>query len=182
MQIKSQQAKKNDNLSKRQPKGGVPCGNVLYSGCANSARRVVLSMADTVTPEKRSEIMSKIRSRNTKPEMLVRRYLFRRGFRFRVNDRRLPGTPDVVLPKYRTVVFVNGCFWHGHGCKLYVLPKTNIPFWKEKIRRNRDRDDRNRARLEALGWRVIVVWECELRTKSLCAETLEGLVNEIWEA
>lgn len=151
---------------------------VLYLRCA----RRVLTMADTVSPEKRSEIMSKIRGRNTKPEMLVRRYLFRRGFRFRVNDGRLPGTPDVVLPKYRTVIFVNGCFWHGHDCKLYVQPKTNVSFWKEKIDRNRSRDIRNHDRLESLGWKVLVVWECELRTKSLCAETLEGLVNEIWEA
>ncbi|MFA6689006.1 MAG: very short patch repair endonuclease [Sphaerochaetaceae bacterium] len=138
-------------------------------------------MADTVAPEKRSEIMARIHAKNTKPELIVRRFLFRKGFRFRLFDKRLPGSPDIVLPKYRTVIFVNGCFWHGHDCRLSVQPKSNMQFWQTKIQRNKERDLRNRIRLESLGWRVMVVWECELRTKELREDTLEGLINEIWE-
>lgn len=137
---------------------------------------------DTLTPSKRSEVMSHIRGKNTSCELMVRRYLFSQGFRFRIHDRRYPGHPDIVLPKYRTMVFVNGCFWHGHtDCSLYRQPKSNVAFWKEKIERNRSRDERNRLLLEQSGWRVIVVWECELRQKHLRENTLPGLVNEIWE-
>lgn len=136
---------------------------------------------DTLTPGKRSEVMSRIRGKNTSCEILVRRYLFAQGFRFRIHDKRLPGHPDIVLPKYHTVIMVNGCFWHGHNaCGLYREPKTNVEFWCGKILRNTIRDSKNQAVLEALGWRVIVVWECELRTKSRKASTLNGLVNEIW--
>ncbi|MHC1693580.1 MAG: very short patch repair endonuclease [Sphaerochaetaceae bacterium] len=137
---------------------------------------------DTLTPSKRSEVMSHIRGKNTSCELMVRRYLFSQGFRFRIHDRRYPGHPDIVLPKYRTMVFVNGCFWHGHmDCSLYRQPKSNVAFWKEKIERNRSRDEQNRLLLEQSGWRVIVVWECELRQKHLRENTLPGLVNEIWE-
>lgn len=102
---------------------------------------IIDCVMDKMTPEQRHHCMSSIRSKNTKPEMVVRRYLFSRGFRFRVNVKRLPGTPDIVLRKYRTVIFVNGCFWHGHeGCKYFVLPKSNVEFWKDKIERNRRRD------------------------------------------
>ena len=114
--------------------------------------------------EKRSEVMSKIRSKNTRPEMILRKALFARGFRYRVNDRRLPGTPDIVLPKYRTVIFVHGCFWHGHdGCKHASTPKTNTVFWVEKIATNKKRDKIHTEQLIAQGWNVLIVWECDIR-------------------
>ena len=115
------------------------------------------------TSAQRSYNMSRIRSRNTTPERTVRRELWSRGYRYRLNDRRLPGSPDIVLPKYRAVIFINGCFWHGHrGCTKYVEPKTNAGFWKEKIARNIARDELNAQRLDTLAWTVITVWECEL--------------------
>ena len=118
----------------------------------------------------RSYNMSRIRSKNTTPERIVRNELWRRGYRYRLNDKRLPGTPDLVLPKYRTVIFINGCFWHGHrGCPKYVAPKTNAQFWKEKIARNIARDELNAQRLDTLAWTVITVWECELSKKNLDA-------------
>ena len=107
--------------------------------------------------------MSRIRSRNTSPERAVRHALWHKGYRYRLNDKRLPGSPDLVLPKYRAVIFINGCFWHGHrGCAKYVEPKTNAGFWKEKIARNIARDELNAQRLDTLAWTVITVWECEL--------------------
>lgn len=125
----------------------------------------------------RSYNMSQIKGKDTKPEEIVRKYLFSKGFRYRKNDKRLSGTPDIVLPKHRTVIFVNGCFWHGHeGCKYFVVPKTNTEFWLNKINANRERDSRNHAALVADGWKVIDVWECELRSlRSL--KTLEQLVE-----
>ena len=120
--------------------------------------------------------MSAVRSKNTKPEMLVRRYLWARGFRYRVNSDRLPGHPDIVLRKYRTCVFVNGCFWHGHeGCRFFKPPKSNVDFWRKKIARNRERDAAELRQLAGMGWRCIVVWECELRSGRR-DETLESLV------
>lgn len=114
--------------------------------------------------EKRSQVMSRIRSKNTRPEMILRKALFARAFRYRVNDKRLPGTPDIVLPKYRTVIFVHGCFWHGHeGCKYATTPKTNTDFWVEKIAKNRERDKTHTEQLVALGWNVLTVWECDIR-------------------
>ena len=108
--------------------------------------------------------MSCIKGKNTQPEEIVRKYLFSQGFRYRKNDKRLPGTPDIVLPKYRTVIFVNGCFWHGHqGCRYFVVPKTNTDFWMNKIDTNRIRDQKKISELEAMGWKVIVIWECELK-------------------
>lgn len=113
-------------------------------------------MADVHSPETRSYNMSRIRNKNTKPEELVRKYLFFKGFRYRKNDSRLPGKPDIVLPKYKTVIFVNGCFWHGHeGCKYFVWPKNNPEYWKEKIGGNIVRDKKNHRLLEEQGWRVI---------------------------
>jgi DNA mismatch endonuclease (patch repair protein) len=118
---------------------------------------------DVFTPEKRSEVMSRIRGSDTAMEVRVRRWLHRRGYRFRKNDSRLPGKPDIVLPKYRTAIFVHGCFWHGHeGCKLFVTPKTRAEFWMAKIGGTRDRDRRNQTDLAALGWRTLVLWECDL--------------------
>lgn len=119
--------------------------------------------------------MAAIRGRDTKPELMVRRFLFGRGFRYRLNHPRLPGHPDLVLRKYRTVIFVNGCFWHGHeGCAKFRLPKTNAEFWKAKIERNRARDAREQQELAALGWHCITVWECRL-APALREQTLEAL-------
>ena len=134
-------------------------------------------MADVHSPETRSYNMSRIRGKDTKPEELVRKYLFSQGFRYRKNDARLPGKPDIVLPKYKTVIFVNGCFWHGHeGCHYFVWPKNNAEFWKKKIGSNIERDAKNHALLAKLGWNVIVVWECELK-RSRAEETLNLLVH-----
>ena len=136
-------------------------------------------MADVHTPEQRSFNMSRIHGKNTKPEELVRKYLFAQGFRYRKNDARLPGKPDIVLPKYRTVVFVNGCFWHGHeGCKYFVWPQNNALFWKEKITANMIRDTQKHQELINQGWKVLVVWECELK-KHNRENTLERLSSEI---
>ena len=117
-------------------------------------------MADIHTSSQRSFNMSQIRGTDTKPELIVRRYLFRNGFRYRKNVKTLPGKPDIVLPKYKTVIFVNGCFWHKHeGCKYFVWPKSNVEFWKNKIESNVARDKRNYAILKDEGWNVLVVWE-----------------------
>ncbi|EKT4101608.1 MULTISPECIES: very short patch repair endonuclease [Gammaproteobacteria] len=123
-------------------------------------------MVDSLTPEQRSAQMSRIRGSNTKLEVLVRKALHARGLRYRLGGAKLPGRPDIVLPKYRTVVFVHGCFWHGHDCRLYRLPKTRPEFWADKIGKNRARDQRVTSELEAIGWRVLTVWECSLRGQS----------------
>lgn len=137
-------------------------------------------MADVKTPEQRSRCMAAIKGKDTKPEMIVRKYLFSRGLRFRIQVRKLSGTPDIVLPKYKTVIFVNGCFWHGHeGCKYFRLPKSNIEFWKEKIERNIERDRESMQALLVLGWKVIRVWECELRNKANREDTLNKIYNSI---
>ena len=108
--------------------------------------------------------MSRIRSKDTKPEMLVRKFLFSKGFRYRVNDKKLPGKPDIVLPKYKTVIFVHGCFWHGHeGCRYYVVPKTRTEWWLEKIGRNKANDKKKNSMLRKEGWKVIEIWECDLK-------------------
>lgn len=136
-------------------------------------------MPDNHSKEVRSYNMSRIRSKDTKPEEIVRKYLFGRGFRFRKNDKRYPGHPDIVLPKYKTVIFVNGCFWHCHeGCKYYVVPKSNPEYWIPKLDRNRERDVANIEVLRNDGWNVIIVWECELK-KPVQQERLERLCNEI---
>lgn len=130
-------------------------------------------MPDRMTPQQRHNCMSHIHNRDTRPELAARRELWRRGFRYRVNVRNLPGTPDIVLPKYRTAIFVNGCFWHGHkGCHSYTVPKTNTTFWQDKVARNRARDLTNAQRLESIGWSVMTVWECELG-KSRLRETMD---------
>ncbi len=137
-------------------------------------------MADVKTPEERSRNMAAIKGKDTKPEMIVRKYLFSRGLRFRVQVRKLPGTPDIVLPKYRTAIFVNGCFWHGHEeCKYFRLPKSNVEFWAEKIEYNVARDVRNEAELKSLGWRVFRVWECEIKTALQRDEYLKRLYDRI---
>ena len=117
-----------------------------------------------LSTEQRHKTMPSIHSVNTKPEVLVRKYLWRNGFRYRKNNPRLPGHPDIVLRKYRTCIFVNGCFWHGHeGCKYFHYPKSNVDYWTKKINRNRERDKEEQKKLAEMGWHVIVVWECELK-------------------
>ena len=134
-------------------------------------------MADVHSPEKRSYNMSRIRGKDTKPEEMVRKYLFSQGFRYRKNVRKMPGSPDIVLPKYKTCIFVNGCFWHKHeGCKCFVWPKSNTEFWKEKILGTVERDHKNIARLQDFGWNVITVWECELKPERR-DETFNSLIN-----
>lgn len=136
-------------------------------------------MSDVMTSEQRSRCMAAIKGKDTKPEMIVRKYLFSRGLRFRVQVKKLPGTPDIVLPKYKIVVFVNGCFWHGHeGCKYFRLPKSNVEFWREKIERNIERDKESMKALFDLEWKVIRVWECELRNKA----NREAILNKIYNS
>lgn len=137
-------------------------------------------MADVHDRETRSYNMSRIRGRDTKPETLVRQYLFAHGFRFRKNDNRYPGTPDIVLPRYKTVIFVNGCFWHKHeGCSYFVWPKNNAAFWKSKIENNVARDQRNYELLRKAGWNIIVIWECELKpaNRALTLNSLLATLN-----
>jgi DNA mismatch endonuclease (patch repair protein) len=122
-------------------------------------------MADVHDAATRSYNMSQIKGKDTKPEILVRRFLFAKGFRFRIHAKKLPGRPDIVLPKYRTVIFVHGCFWHGHkGCRYFVIPKSRTDWWLEKIKTNRSNDKANILRLKKLGWNVIVIFECELKS------------------
>ena len=125
-------------------------------------------MTDIVSKEKRSYMMSRIRSKDTKPELIVRKYLFHQGFRYRVNVKNLPGCPDIVFKKYKVVIFVNGCFWHGHSnCKIAHIPKSNTKKWKDKIQKNIDRDLLNRNLLRKMGWDVLTVWECQLSSSKL---------------
>jgi DNA mismatch endonuclease (patch repair protein) len=135
-------------------------------------------MADVHEPEIRSYNMSQITGKDTKPEMLVRRFLHSNGFRYKLHVSDLPGKPDLVLPKYNSVIFVHGCFWHVHeGCKYFKLPKTRTKFWKNKLYKNKDRDKKNVKRLKEDGWNVIVVWECHLKNKK--GETLTQLIEEL---
>lgn len=139
---------------------------------------------DTVTREKRSSIMSSIRSKDTGPELRVRSFLHRQGLRFKLHSKSLPGKPDLVFPKYKTVLFVNGCFWHGHtdrNCKLARLPKSNISFWKDKIERNAKRDKEQQAKLTALGWRVLVIWECEIGHPTCLEDIRLAIVSDFQE-
>ena len=135
-------------------------------------------MADNHSKEVRSINMSHIRSTNSKPEEIVRKYLFAEGFRYRKNVKKLPGCPDIVFPKYKTVIFVNGCFWHKHDCPRFVWPSSNQDYWRPKILRNVERDNQSRKELETLGWKVITVWECELK-KNVLNETLGKLIAEL---
>lgn len=136
-------------------------------------------MSDVHDKKTRSFNMSQVRNKNTKPEEIVRKYLFTRGLRYRKNDARYPGHPDIVLPKYKTVVFVHGCFWHMHqGCPKATLPTTNTDFWKNKLTSNVERDVKEKAELEAMGWRVLIVWECQLK-KATRDQTLSSLYNHI---
>lgn len=136
-------------------------------------------MADVHNKETRSYNMSQIKGKNTKPEILVRRFLHARGFRYRLHDKSLPGKPDLVLPKYKTVIFIHGCFWHGHAhCRYYVVPKTRTEWWLNKINTNIANDQKAEAQLTEMGWRIITIWECELK-KAVLDDTLAKLVLNI---
>lgn len=138
-----------------------------------------LFMADVHSKQVRSFNMSQIRAKNTKPEMLVRRFLFSHGYRYKLHDKSLPGCPDLVLPKYRTVIFVHGCFWHGHdGCRYFKIPKTRTDWWREKIERNIERDNDNELRLAELGWKIIVVYECQLQRSNM-NNTLSNVIAQL---
>lgn len=137
-------------------------------------------MSDCLTKEQRHKNMVAIHCKNTKPEMIVRRFLFNRGFRYRLNHPRLPGKPDIVLRKYRTVIFVNGCFWHGHeGCRYFVMPKSNAEFWQAKIAGNQTRDKKVQQQLASMGWHCITIWECQLK-KTVREVTLQSLAYTLY--
>ncbi len=136
-------------------------------------------MADVHTPRQRSYNMQQIRSKDTKPEMLVRKFLHANGYRYKLHDKSLPGKPDIVLPKYRTVIFVHGCFWHGHkNCKYFVVPKTRTKWWTDKINRNKANDEKVVKSLKKGGWQVITVWECGLK-KANFTRTLNKILGKI---
>lgn len=135
-------------------------------------------MADVHNQATRSYNMSRIKNKNTRPEMLVRKFLFARGFRYRLNDKKLPGKPDIVLPKYKTVIFVNGCFWHGHeNCRYFKLPATRTEWWREKIEGNVQNDIKKHALLADAGYKVIVVWECEVKNKTVYSKLIDEVTN-----
>lgn len=136
-------------------------------------------MTDIYSKNKRSKIMSKISSKETKYEILVRKFLFKKGFRYRKNDKRLPGKPDIVLPKYKTVIFIHGCFWHGHHCKAGKLPETNKDFWENKINSNIERDKNDQLILGKLGWKILIIWQCELENKKMITEKLKEIEQKI---
>ncbi len=136
-------------------------------------------MADVLSKEQRSRCMSHIKSKDTKPEVLVRQFLFAHGFRFRLYRKNLPGKPDIVLPKYKTAIFINGCFWHGHySCKYATIPETNRDFWQAKISGNIERDKLSYSSLESMGWKVIEIWQCQLKPKTK-TQTLNNLITEL---
>ena len=136
-------------------------------------------MSDIYTKEKRSEIMSKISGKNTKPELLFRKALFKEGLRYRINVKYLSGKPDIVLSKYRTIIFINGCFWHGHSCKAAKLPETRKEFWEKKISDNIIRDNKNVEVLENDGWKVIIVWQCLLKNQNSFKSEIDRVIQEI---
>lgn len=134
-------------------------------------------MTDVVDVETRSRMMANIRSKNTSPEILIRKALHARGFRFRLHVKKLPGAPDLVLPKYKAVIFIHGCFWHGHNCRYFRIPKTRQEFWIGKIGKNQERDERQLNALRALKWRTLVVWECAVRTMK--KQESQSLINKV---
>jgi len=136
-------------------------------------------MADVFSQEKRSWIMSRVKGRDTKPEILVRSFIFRMGFRFRLHRRNLPGTPDIVLPRHRKVIFVHGCFWHGHkNCSRSKRPTTNENFWKDKLDGNIERDKRHKLELRQMGWKVLIVWECETKNPDKLLRKLKRFLHD----
>lgn len=139
--------------------------------------------ADKVDKSTRSRIMSRVKSKDTYPELIFRKRLFSKGIRYRLHDNKLPGKPDLVFPRYRAVLFINGCYWHGHDCPHFRMPSSNIEYWSKKISRNRINDERNLEALTALGWRVLVVWECAIVGKNSDLEsTLDNAVSWLMSA
>lgn len=138
---------------------------------------------DVLTPDQRRRAMKSVKSADTAPELIVRKLLFREGFRFRLHSKNLPGKPDIVLPRYKTVIFVNGCFWHQHpGCNRATRPSSRLEYWQPKLDRNVERDSQQQLELEALGWKVIVVWECQTKSPSALRETLRQSIETIHPA
>ncbi len=138
-------------------------------------------MADTFSESERTRIMSAVKSADTKPEIIVRKFLFSKGLRFRKNVPNLPGKPDIVLPKFKTIILIHGCFWHGHGVCGKTIPASNREYWTSKISRNIQRDKQNKQALLALGWKVITLWECEIRNRNIAGESLAALLLKILE-
>jgi len=137
-------------------------------------------MTDVHSPETRSYNMSRIRSKNTKPEMVVRKFLFSQGYRYRLHDKNLPGKPDIILRKYKTIIFIHGCFWHGHsGCSYFTIPKTRTEWWVAKIKKTIENDKISQLQLAEMGWKIINVWECEIKKPSVFKVTSEKLSKEI---
>lgn len=137
-------------------------------------------MPDVHSKEVRSYNMSRIKSINTKPEILLRKELFKLGFRYRIHDKKLPGKPDIVLKKYKTIIFIHGCFWHGHeNCKYFVIPKTRTEWWLDKINKTKENDKNNYKKLKEIGWKIITVYECELK-KQYIEQTINRIKNEIY--
>lgn len=134
---------------------------------------------DTLNQDRRSQLMAKVKQRNTDPEIMVRRFLFSKGFRYRINVKTLPGSPDIVLSKYKTAIFVHGCFWHGHTCRAGNLPSSNLAYWQTKIEKNIERDKRKTEDLKILNWNVIIIWQCEIKTLKNREVRLSKLVSEI---
>lgn len=135
-------------------------------------------MADVFSKEKRKEFMSNLKEEGTKIELVVRKWLYSLGYRYRLNDKRLPGTPDIIIPKYKTAIFINGCFWHAHkNCKYFTMPKTRVDFWRKKLSQNTDRDEKKIEEIQKLGWKAIVIWECEIKDNK--SDRLISLLNEI---
>ena len=152
-------------INREAPSASPTCNFTRQKFCAKLSLKI--AMADVFSKTKRSWVMSRIRGKNTAPEKLVRRLLHSHGYRFRLHRGDLPGVPDIVLPKYRTAIFVQGCFWHGHNCKDGRRPSSNTAYWNEKLRRNAERDVRNLRKLRRMGWRCLVVWACQL-TNDTC--------------
>lgn len=134
---------------------------------------------DIFDKSKRSQLMAKVKQKNTAPEIIVRKFLFSKGFRYRINVKSLSGTPDIVLSKYKTVIFVHGCFWHGHTCRAGHLPSSNLDYWVTKIEKNIERDNRKINELEKLGWNVVVIWQCEIKALKNRKIRLSKLISEI---
>ena len=135
-------------------------------------------MADTRTPEQRRRIMQAVGAKDTKPELIVRRMLFGMGYRYRLHVKKLPGSPDIVFPRRRKALFVHGCFWHGHGCKIGKLPKSKLDYWQPKIAQNRERDCTKASQLEAMGWSVGVIWQCEVRNGAELSRLLTEFLED----
>jgi DNA mismatch endonuclease, patch repair protein len=136
-------------------------------------------MTDVFNNEKRSEIMRSIHSKDTQPELAIRKMLHSLGYRYLLHDKRMPGSPDLVLPKYKTVIQIRGCFWHQHGCKKSRIPKTNVQYWKSKLHKNVVRDQMNDKLLSNMGWKVIIVWECETQSTKKIEATVDCIVNKL---